>query len=107
MIFIDKQIQMADNFNLKGYLKKNTLLNENIGGYVDLKPVKEEMGTAMGENDTEEGEISRIEGLVNQAELVKFAEAAMAIAQDLGKEGFDQEDVKQFLIDKLNDMILA
>ena len=40
---------MADNFNLKGYLKKNTLLNENIGGYVDIKPVKEEMGTATEE----------------------------------------------------------
>ena len=97
---------MADNFNLTGFLKKNQLLNENIGGYVDLKPVKEEIGTAMGEDDTE-GEISRIEGLVNQTELVKFAEAAMAIAQDLGKEGFDQEDVKRFLIDKLNDMILV
>jgi len=40
---------MADNFNLTGFLKKNQLLNENIGGYVDIKPVKEEMGTAMGE----------------------------------------------------------
>lgn len=43
---------MADNFNLTGFLKKNQLLNENIGGYVDLKPVKEEMGTAMGEEDS-------------------------------------------------------
>ena len=51
MIFIDKQIQMADNFNLTGFLKKNQLLNENIGGYVDIKPMKEEMGTAMEENE--------------------------------------------------------
>jgi hypothetical protein len=34
---------MQDNFDLTGYLRKNNkLLNENIGGYVDLKPVKEE-----------------------------------------------------------------
>jgi hypothetical protein len=38
---------MKDNFNLTGFLKGNKLLNENIGGYVDIKPVNEEMGTAM------------------------------------------------------------
>jgi hypothetical protein len=32
---------MQDNFDLKGFLKKNVLLNEGIGGYFDLKPLKE------------------------------------------------------------------
>jgi hypothetical protein len=32
---------MKDNFDLKGFLRKNTLLNEGIGGYFDLKPLKE------------------------------------------------------------------
>jgi hypothetical protein len=33
---------MQDNFNLAKYLRHgNKLLNENIGGYVDLKPLKE------------------------------------------------------------------
>jgi hypothetical protein len=40
-----------DKFNLQGYLKNNQLLNESIGGYVDMKPMKEELGTAMGEED--------------------------------------------------------
>jgi hypothetical protein len=45
---------MKDNFNLTGFLKKNALLNENIGGYIDLKPinVNEEIGTAMEEEDS-------------------------------------------------------
>lgn len=30
---------MQDNFNLKGYLRNNKLLNESIGGYVDLRPI--------------------------------------------------------------------
>lgn len=32
---------MQDNFNLKGFLRNNKLLNEGIGGYFDLKPLKE------------------------------------------------------------------
>ena len=50
-----------DKFNLQGYLKNNQLLNENIGGYVDMKPVKEEIGTAMGEEDL--GYANRARGL--------------------------------------------
>jgi hypothetical protein len=33
---------MQDNFNLKGFLRNNKLLNEGIGGYFDLKPLKED-----------------------------------------------------------------
>ena len=34
---------MQDNFDLKGYLRHgNKLLNEGIGGYFDLKPLREE-----------------------------------------------------------------
>ena len=50
---------------------------------------------------------SRIEGLVNQRELAKFAEAVMAIAQDLDDDGFDAVDIKKLLKDKLDDMIIA
>ena len=43
---------MQDNFNLKGFLRNNRLLNEGIGGYFDLKPLKEmnfdEMNEAPG-----------------------------------------------------------
>jgi hypothetical protein len=49
---------------------------------------------------------SRIEGLVDQRELAKFAAAVMAIAQDLDDEGFDAMDIKIFLKDKLDDMII-
>ena len=50
---------------------------------------------------------SRIEGLVDQRELAKFAEAVMAIAQDLDDEGFDHQDIKEFLIEKLINMIVG
>jgi hypothetical protein len=50
---------------------------------------------------------SRIEGLVDQRELAKFAEAVMAIAQDLDDEGFDAVDIKKLLKDKLDDMIIG
>lgn len=33
---------MSDNFDLKGFLRNNKLLNEGIGGYFDLKPLKED-----------------------------------------------------------------
>lgn len=43
---------MQDNFNLAKFVRQNRLLNENIGGYVDIKPLKEMsfdemMGTIM------------------------------------------------------------
>jgi hypothetical protein len=52
-------------------------------------------------------EPSRIEGLVDQRQLAKFGEAVMAIAQDLDDEGFDSIDIKKFLKDQLDDMIIA
>lgn len=33
---------MSDNFNLAKFLRNNPLLNEGIGGYVDLMPLREE-----------------------------------------------------------------
>lgn len=53
---------MQDNFNLAKFLRKNPLLNEGIGGYFDLKPLKEmnfdeTMGTAM-ETEGVEGQAS-------------------------------------------------
>jgi len=57
--------------------------------------------------DDEEEMPSRIEGLVNLRELAKFAEAVMAIAQDLDDEGFDSIDIKKLLKDKLDDMIIG
>lgn len=59
------------------------------------------------EDEDEMGELSRIEGLANQKLLAKFGEAVMMIAQDFDAEGFDPEDIKQFLKDKLDDMIIG
>jgi hypothetical protein len=33
---------MADNFNLSKFIRNNPLLNESIGGYRDIKPMREE-----------------------------------------------------------------
>jgi hypothetical protein len=57
--------------------------------------------------DDEEDMPSRIEGLIDQRELAKFAEAVMAIAQDLDDDGFDAYDIKKLLKDKLDDMIIG
>jgi len=57
--------------------------------------------------DDDEEMPSLIEGLVDQRQLAKFAEAVMAIAQDLDDEGFDAIDIKKLLKDKLDDMIIA
>jgi hypothetical protein len=32
---------MADNFNLNKFIRNNPLLKESIGGYRDIKPMKE------------------------------------------------------------------
>lgn len=47
---------MQDNFNLKNYLRHdNKLLNEGIGGYMDLKPLNELEGDSpMGTPDTDD-----------------------------------------------------
>lgn len=86
---------MADNFNLKGYLKKNTLLNENIGGYVDIKPVKEEIGTAMEEDDTEDF------GTTDDRIMGLGGDKLLAAAQFLIDDGFELEDLMDFLRNKL------
>jgi len=85
VIFIDKtDNKMADNFNLTSFLKKNQLLNENIGGYVDMIPVKEEMGTVIGEDDTQN---IRTTG----------GDKLLAIAQFLYDKGYGLEDMIDFL----------
>jgi hypothetical protein len=101
VIFIIKAKAM-DKFNLQGYLKNNQLLNENIGGYVDMKPVKEEIGTAMGEDEDYEG--PSIDGLISQKYLAVFVEAVEIMIDDLVREGFEPEDVKSYLINKINEM---
>ncbi len=43
---------MADNFNLAKFLRNNPLLNESIGGYKDIKLMKEDAGyTVVATND--------------------------------------------------------
>jgi hypothetical protein len=117
VIFIIKAKTM-DKFNLQGYLKNNQLLNENIGGYVDMKPVKEEIGTAMGEYDEKDSMIfgkdweyedndelgPSIEGLISQKYLAVFVEAVETMIDDLEGMGFEEQDVKNYLINKMSDI---
>jgi hypothetical protein len=57
--------------------------------------------------DDSNGEASRrIDGLVKQRELQAFSEAALNIAQDLDDEGFDAQDIKRFLINRLNHLVM-
>jgi hypothetical protein len=184
---------MQDNFNLQQFVRNNRLLKENIGGYVDMKPlkespkasieddemddyedplptiedvkwfldaqkfkpkevmdteyiatkiydyyenfapefddedldmdehnmklareyqeyymnkrkgkVKEEIGTAMGEDEDYRG--PSIDGLISQKYLAVFVEAVETMIDDLVREGFEPEDVKSYLINKINEM---
>ena len=70
---------MQDNFNLAKFVRQNQLLNENVGGYVDIKPLKEMsfdemMGTAMEdepEGDQYDGEYDAEYGPEITSELEK------------------------------------
>jgi hypothetical protein len=99
VIFIIKAKTM-DKFNLQGYLKNNQLLNESIGGYVDMKPMKEEIGTAFGEEDSDFNQTAddRMAGLINQEDIIMFKAAVQDIVYDLYEEGFDIEDIQAYLI---------
>lgn len=93
-----------DKFNLQGYLKNNQLLNESIGGYVDMKPMKEELGTAMGEEDFGyakhggdfDGDDSEFEGDVERI-MGLGGDKLLSAAQFLVDDGYELEDVIDFL----------
>jgi hypothetical protein len=55
VIFIIKTKTM-DKFNLQGYLKNNQLLNESIGGYVDMKPLKENPKASIEDDEMDDYE---------------------------------------------------
>lgn len=102
------------DFNLQKYLKKNVLLKEGIGGYVDMKPATEEIGTAMGEEDSmtadrgwaydDEFFDSHLEGLIDPKNLSNFKSAAQYIADDLEVNGVEMEDIKVYLISQLQNL---
>jgi hypothetical protein len=88
----DANLMENDYFNRRRANMSN--MNKTINNFIS------------GDDDEEEMP-NRIEGLVNQRELAKFADAVMAIAQDLDDDGFDAVDIKKLLKDKLDDMIIA
>lgn len=113
-----------DKFNLRGYLKNNRLLNESIGGYVDLKPMKEELGTAMedidenlgtassfnepfygyGEDDPEDYTGPSVDGAISQRHLNQLENTVAIIIEDLSRLGFDIDDVKAYLVNYIKNM---
>jgi hypothetical protein len=97
---VKKGIRENDYFDKRNSDLKNTnrTISNRMGSKADY---------INGVEDDEEEMPSRIEGLVDQRELAKFAEAVMAIAQDLDDEGFDSIDIKKLLKDKLDDMIIG
>ena len=98
-----------DKFNLQGYLKNNQLLNENIGGYVDIKPMKEELGTAMEEYNEKdsmifgkdweyEDEDGDMESGTNDERIMGLGgDQLLSAAQFLVDDGYEIEDVIDFL----------
>lgn len=92
-----------DNFNLAGYLRKNTLLNEafeGFGGYKDLSPLKEDEKEDLGGWDGD-GEHDQYDGEYD-------GETGPAITNELEKPekiyADDEEDSEQGQFDRTWDM---
>jgi hypothetical protein len=47
---------MQDNFNLQQFVRNNRLLKENIGGYVDMKPLKENPKASIEDDEMDDYE---------------------------------------------------
>jgi hypothetical protein len=88
-------------------------LHESIGGYVDMKPasMEENLETSpFGKYDAdprtagtqEETGFSRADGLVSQDIMYMFIDHAKDIAQDLVSDGFEIDEVKEYLKSKID-----
>ena len=114
MITDKNQVENLDDATFdEGYMGTQYDSSEDMAVDMVKKGIREDDYKSMTADkgweydDDEMEEPSRISGLVDQRELAKFGEAVMAIAQDLDNEGFDSIDIKTFLKDRLDDMIIA
>ena len=57
---------MKDNFNLADYLKNNSLLNESIGGYVDLRPINEDDYQVDTDEEIEDDAVETADEIVSE-----------------------------------------
>jgi len=116
---------MQDNFNLKGFLRNNKLLNEGIGGYFDLKPLKEDFQDFIERVHQEltpeesawlvdnvddlkakfpkqfarlEGDVDGMTALVKQLYFEKDADSEMNELNDLGN--MEEEEESSQIFDK-------
>jgi len=118
------------DFDIAKYLKEHQLGSYGIlNHYVDLKPLKEEDDTTevelnteipyegpedkltgLGDGDSfEQDEIvseeeqleGRLEGLINRRDLNDLRTAAQMIFDDLTADGFEAEDVAEYLMDQI------
>lgn len=118
-----------ENFDIVKYLKENKLGSYGMfNGYADLKPLKEEEKeteldtvipyegpedklTGLGDEDSfEQSETvseqdltadDRLEGLINRQDLAAMQTAVQNIFDDLTDDGFEAEDVAEYLMDKI------
>jgi len=124
---------MQDNFDLKQYLRHgNKLLNENIGGYVDLKPINrlsELNDFGMTQEDTDSMSLEELMGKAVKMDELEKPENIYADDTDrydnndrifdLGGErieqgiisllddGFEPEDILDFVKIILEDQVQA
>ncbi len=75
------------DFDLVKFVRNNQLLNEGVGGYVDMKSTKEELGTAMEEDTMASDE--RIMGL--------GGDKLVMATQFLVDDGFEIDTILDFL----------
>ena len=79
---------MADNFNMKQFLFENKL-----GAYSKLREEKEEK---IKEAVSPEA-FERMDGLVNQQDVMAYLRAAERIVNTLSDEGFEARDIFDYL----------
>jgi hypothetical protein len=106
---------MQDNFDLKGFLRNNKLLNEGIGGYFDLIPLREST-TDWDENnvgDLADKAIDRMDDLDDKQKQALKAKVGIWITKKVGGPQKDEhftnllDDNNGEGSDKLGDVIIA
>lgn len=104
--YFKQMLVNSDKETKEGYMGTQYDSSEDMA--VDMvKTGIREMPSRMSSRMNRQTPDQRMEDIANQRYLAKFAEVAMMIAQDLDADGFDEQDIKRFLMAKLDDLILT
>jgi hypothetical protein len=104
--YFKQMLVNSDKEKKEGYMGTQYDSSEDMAVDMVKKGIRE-MPLRMPSRMDRQTPDQRMEDIANQRYLAKFAEVAMMIAQDLDADGFDEQDIKRFLMTKLDDLILT